>query len=109
MPGGFRGGELGDPHACLFSAISMRATLTSPVDEHPEGELQVVEDAPMEGLELGGPLARELVLVLDLLGGELHQVLVDDVADMLEVDGEGNDLHGAAPVGVVEALRGSPW
>ena len=31
-------------------------------------------------------------LVLDLLGRELHQVLVDDVADMLEICIEGKDL-----------------
>ena len=40
-------------------------------------------------------LGREGVAVLDLLGGELHQVLVDDVADMLEVGGEGQDLDVA--------------
>jgi len=42
--------------------------------------------------------------VLDLFLGELDQVLVDDVADMLEVGGEGDDLHAAAAAGFAQHL-----
>ena len=40
--------------------------------------------------------------VADLLGRKLHQVLVDDVADMLEIGGERDDVDGAPAVLVVE-------
>src|SRR6185437_8763904 len=68
-------------------------------DEDAERELEVIGDAAMEGLELGRALAREFELAPDLLRRQLHQVHLDDVADMLEIDGEGDDLHGAAAVG----------
>jgi hypothetical protein len=42
--------------------------------------------------------------VLDLLLGELDQVLVDDVADMLEIGGEGDDLHAAPAAGLAQHL-----
>ena len=35
---------------------------------------------------------------------ELAQILVDDVADMLEIDGERHDLHGAAALALVERV-----
>ena len=33
-------------------------------------------------------------------------MLIDNVADMFEVDGERDDLHGAPPILIVEALAG---
>ena len=47
---------------------------------------------------------REGVAVPDLLGRELHQVLVDDVADMLEIGGEGQDLDVALAVLLAELV-----
>jgi len=40
---------------------------------------------------------------LILLAGELHQILVDDVADMLEVGGEGDDVGGTPSFRLIEA------
>jgi hypothetical protein len=40
-------------------------------------------------------LTGELQFSLGLLVGEFAEVLVDDVADMLKVDRERYDLHGA--------------
>ena len=54
-------------------------------------------------------LAGELQLALDLLGGQLAQVLVDDVADMLEVGGEGDDLHGPAGPRARRGCLASAW
>src|SRR3546814_14954143 len=45
----------------------------------------------------------EVQPVLDLLGCQLHQALVNDVADMLEIRGEGHDV--AAPAAVFLAER----
>src|SRR5260221_5424961 len=65
-------------------------------DESAESELEVVQDTAMEGLQVGCTFRREFQLVLDLLGCEFHQILVDDIADMLKVDVEGDDLHRAS-------------
>src|SRR5262245_60795771 len=65
-------------------------------DRHPEA----VENALVERLELVGALGRELQVALDLLDRELPQVLVDDVAGMLEVDRERDDLHGTSAFAV---------
>ena len=57
----------------------------------------------MEGGELLRALAGELELALDLLGGKLGEILIDDIADVLQVDGEGDDLHGPVALALVEA------
>src|SRR5215217_5890822 len=69
-----------------------------------EGKPHRVLDARMEGADLAETLRRERHLLADLLGGELHQVLVDDVADVLEVRGESQDFDEAAAL-VVGHLR----
>jgi len=51
------------------------------------------------------PSAENFNRCLIFLARQLHQVLVDDVADMLEIDGEGDDLHGAARALLVQASR----
>src|SRR5688500_18974091 len=58
-------------------------------DEDGERQLDGVENLAVEGVDVARALFREAQPVLDLLGGELDQVLVDDVADMFEVGGEG--------------------
>src|SRR5205823_13487715 len=60
-------------------------------------------DALVEGGELLRTLAGELELALDLLAGKLGEVLVDDVADVLQVDAEGDNLHGPVALALVEA------
>ncbi len=52
------------------------------------------------------PSGRKLEPALDLLGREFAQILVDDVADMLEVDGEGDDLHRPLSLALVETAAG---
>ena len=54
--------------------------------------------------KLSGTLLREAQLALDLLGGEFRQVLVDDVSDVLEVDGERDDLHRTPAILFVQPL-----
>lgn len=54
------------------------------------------------------PLPRKLVLVLDLLTGELHQILVDDVANVFEIDCKSDDFRGASAISVIKASAGYP-
>jgi len=61
--------------------------------EDAERDPKRIHRALVEGGQLLGALGRELEPALDLLGRKLAQILVDDIADMLEVDGEGDDLH----------------
>src|SRR5687767_1325910 len=62
------------------------------VDEHVESELQVREDTRMQVADLLQSSAGKAKVLLDLLLGDLDQVLVDDVAHVLEVDREGHDI-----------------
>ena len=55
----------------------------------------MLEKLRVHGVDLRQPLRREAELQPHALGDELGDVLVDDVADMLEVDREG--LHLAEP------------
>src|SRR5213076_3422187 len=52
--------------------------------------LEVLGAHPVELLDLGPARVREPPPLVDLLPGELHEVLVDDVADVLEVADEGD-------------------
>ena len=71
--------------------------------EHAERDPQGVRGALVERRQFLGAFRRKLEPALDLLGGEFAQVLVDDVADMLEIDGEGNDFHRPLSLALVEA------
>ena len=51
------------------------------------------------------PLFGEFIFVLDLLQGELHQILIDDVADMFKIDRKRNDFCGAPTVSLVETFH----
>ena len=73
-------------------------------DEDGERQLDGVEDLAVEGVDVARALFGEAQPVPDLLGGELDQVLVDDVADMLEVGGEGDDLHRPAAFRLAHVL-----
>src|SRR5215469_12106729 len=84
-------GQLGVAQRSLFRQQLARLVGVAR-HEHAEGDPQRVHRALVEGGELLGALGRELEAALDLLGRKLAQILVDDVAEMLEVDGEGNDL-----------------
>ena len=67
---------------------------------------QVFNYALVERFEFSRSLFREFVLVFDLLGGEFHQVLVDDIADVFEVDCKGDDFRGAPAVPIIKAATG---
>src|ERR1700739_3057970 len=77
------------------------------IEEHTESKLQVLDDALVEGLTLACALGWVLVLALDLLVCEFHQILIDDVADVFEVDGKGDDFGGAAAIAIVQAAAGN--
>src|SRR5205807_2264660 len=51
----------------------------------------VLGDHGVELLQLGLPRLREAPTLVELLAGELHEVLVDDVADVLEVADHGDE------------------
>src|SRR6266478_7452588 len=72
--------------------------------EHTASQLEIVQYALMKGLQLPRPFTGELIPVLDFPASKFHQVLVDDVADMFEVDGERDDFHGATTVLLIKAL-----
>ncbi len=74
--------------------------------EDAERDPKRIHGALVEGGQFLGALGRELEPALDLLGCKLAQILVDDVADMLEVDGEGDDLHRPLSLTLVETAAG---
>jgi hypothetical protein len=74
-----------------------------PRHENGRCDFEAFEHPLVKGGELGGTLGRKLKLSLDFLGRNLAQVLVDDVARVLQVDREGDDLHGAAALAVIKA------
>ena len=47
---------------------------------------------------------REAEPLLDLLGSDLAQALVQDVADVLEVDGEGQNVRATLGVGLAQPI-----
>ena len=79
----------------LFRDQPLR-TLQIAIDEHVEPELQVGEHARVQVadfLHAGGGKGQVLA---DLLLRDFNEVLVDDVADVLQVDRKGDDV-GPAP------------
>ncbi len=72
--------------------------------QHRSGQMQVLEQLAVHLVDLREAVLRQAKVVLDALGGELHQVLVDDVARMFEVDGEGQDIRQPLGLLVVERL-----
>src|ERR1700722_483120 len=101
----FRVPKLGETQLGLF--LDQRASDTHVlVSENTKGKFQVFNNALVKHREFSRSFLRELVLVLDLLAGQLHQILVDDVANMFEVDGEGDYLHGASRIAIIKAFAG---
>jgi hypothetical protein len=60
----------------------------------------------VEGREFLRSFLREFILMLDLLSREFHEVFVDDISDVFEVDGKRDDLRGAPSISIIEALAG---
>src|ERR1700724_2279990 len=101
----FRVSKLGNTQLRLF--FDQRASNSHVlINKKTKGKLQVFNNALVKHCEFSRAVLRELVLVLDLLAGQLHQILVDDVANMFEVDGEGDYLHGASRIWIIKALSG---
>src|SRR5271163_5000629 len=95
--------EFGFSQLRLFTQ-QLTGTLNIARHEDAEGGLKTLADALVESGQLRRAFWRELIASLDFLDGELAQILVDDVADMFEVDSEGHDLHGAAALALVETV-----
>src|SRR5262245_14839921 len=74
--------------------------------ERRDRSLQVLGDQAVELLDLGPAGLREPAALIVLLPGQLHQVLVDDVADVLEVADEGD--HADLLAGELRAHRLPP-
>ena len=72
--------------------------------EDAEAELHMLDHPVMQSGDLGLALSRKAQPVLDLLRRQLHQVLVDDVADMFKVCGEADDLEAAPALLLVQFL-----
>src|ERR1700675_548114 len=101
----FRVPKLGDTQLCIF--LDQRASNTHVlINENTKGKFQVFNNALVKHREFSRSLFRELVLVLDLLAGQLHQILVDNVADMFEIDGAGDYLHGASSIPIIKSFAG---
>src|SRR5262245_51234183 len=56
-----------------------------------DGPLEVLRDQRVELDQLRLPRLRETPALVELLPGQLHEVLVDDVSDVLEVADEGDE------------------
>src|SRR6202048_3523066 len=97
--------KLGDTQLGLF--LDQRASDTHVlINENTKGKFQVFNNALVKHREFSRSLFRELVLVLVLLSSQLHQILVDNFADMFEIDGEGDYLHGASSIPIIKAFAG---
>src|SRR5690606_1628097 len=93
----FGRGALGVAHANLL-VEELARDLDVARDEDAEREAEALQHLSVQRLQLARAFVGEAAPVLYLLGGELHEVLVDDVADMLEVGREADDVGGATPL-----------
>ena len=99
------GGLLEVPHAVLFRQQGT-GRMHIAHHEHARRQVQVVQQTLVHGGDFLQALRREREPLLDLLGGDLAQALVQNVADMFEVDGEGQDVRAALAVCAFEAVLG---
>ena len=77
-------------HAVLFHEQRARRVMVTQ-HEHAGGEVKIVEQALVHIGDFLQTFLREAEPLLDLLGSNLAQALVQDVADVLEVDALQND------------------
>ena len=71
--------------------------------EHAERDAKGVRRPLVERLQLFCAFGRKLKPPLDLFGRELAQVLVNNIADVLEVDSEGNNFHRPMAFALIKA------
>src|ERR1700739_1822092 len=101
----FGGGEFHVAQESLFcEQLAVFADIAGHKD--PERNPQGIHRALVEGRKLFSAFLRELKPALDLLGRQFAQILVNDIADMLKVDGEGDYLHCPLSLTLVEAAAG---
>ena len=72
--------------------------------EHARRQVQIVQQVLMHVRDFLQALRREAQSLLDLLGSHPAQAPVQDVADMFEVDREGQDVRAALAVCAIEAV-----
>src|SRR5689334_835315 len=101
------GGKLGAAQLRLFGD-QPSGLLDIARHENCKRDPEVFHDTLVERCKLRRTLVGKLELAPDFLGGELGKILIDDVADMFEVDAERDDFHGAASVALIEAAAGEP-
>ena len=87
-----------------FSASSVRAACWSPSMNTLVARCRLSSSALVHVGDLRQAFLREGQPLLDLLGGDLAQALVEDVADVLEIDGEGKDVRAALGIGLAQAV-----
>ena len=80
---------------CSFSATSRRAASTSFDMKTATASRRCSSSCAIHRVDLRKPSGERLSFSRMPLGDELGDVLVDDVADMLEIDGEGLHLRSA--------------
>ena len=85
-----------------FSATSSRREREVPGDEDGDGEPHLLEDALVQRRDFGPARLRERDAVALALRGKAEQAAVDDVADMLEVGREEDEVEAAARILFVE-------
>src|SRR5262245_62715298 len=97
----FGGGKFGAAQLRLFG--NQTSGLLD-ISRHKNGErhFKVLHNTLVERRKLLRALLGKLKLAFDLLGRQLGEVLIDDVADVLEVNAERDDLHGAAALPFVK-------
>src|SRR4051812_12384793 len=61
--------------------------------QHGSRELQVLQQLRMHAGDVVETVLGQAQMIFDSFRGKLHQVLVDDVADMLQIDGEGENVR----------------
>src|ERR1019366_3958705 len=117
---GFNAGKpsLAEPHEVIFGGQTLGlANVDFFLDQlagdfhvagnkYAEREFEIFDHTSMERLYLSRTVFRKLEAVLYLLRCKLHQILVDDIPDMFEIDRKRDDLHSTTSLAIVEAFPG---
>ena len=102
-----RGAPFGIAHRRLLGEELARQSQVAR-REDVQRQNQPRRDALVEVADLGQPFRREGIALADLLLGQFAQVLVDDVADMLEIRDQRDDLEQPAALLVARARCARP-
>lgn len=88
---------LSDPGIVVFDELGFEVAGRRFLPQQTSGKIEIGQHVFMECAQLGQALIGKIQAALDLLVRQLHQVVVDDVADMLEIRREAQnfDVAGA--------------